>query len=66
VEVDYSREAAVIEGNLRLAEIDRIIASPMEERPGKKYLLALTISSGALLIGAICVGITLFLGVGTW
>jgi len=66
VEVDYSREAAVVEGNLRHAEIDKIIARPMEERPGKKYLLALTVSSSALLIGALCVGITLFLGVGTW
>jgi molybdopterin-containing oxidoreductase family membrane subunit len=66
VEVDYSREAAVVEGNLRLAEIDRIIASPMEEKPGKKYLLALTISTSALLIGAICIGITLFFGIGTW
>jgi len=66
VEVDYSREAAVVEGNLRLAEIDSIIARPMEERPGKKYFLALAISTTALLIGAICIGITLLYGVGTW
>jgi len=66
VEVDYSTEAAVVEGNLRLAEIDRIISRPIEERPGKKYLLALSISSSFLLIGAICVGLTLFYGVGMW
>jgi molybdopterin-containing oxidoreductase family membrane subunit len=66
VEVDYSREAAVVEGNLRLAEIESIIARPMEERPGKKYFLALAISTTALLIGAICIGLTLFFGVGTW
>jgi Ni/Fe-hydrogenase subunit HybB-like protein len=66
VEVDYSREAAVVEGNLRLAEIDKIIARPMSEKPGKKYFLALTVSSSALLIGAICVGITLFFGIGAW
>lgn len=66
MEVDYSREAAVVEGNLRLAEIDKIIAKPMSEKPGKKYFLALTISTSALLIGAICVGITLFFGIGAW
>ena len=66
MEVDYSTEAAVVEGNLRLAEIDRIISRPIEERPGKKYLLALSISSSFLLIGAICVGLTLFYGVGMW
>ena len=66
MEVDYSTEAAVVEGNLRLAEIDRIISRPIEERPGKKYLLALSISSSFLLIGAICVGLTFFYGVGMW
>ncbi len=66
MELDYTSEIAVVEGDLRRAEIDKIIARPMEEKPGKKYLIALTISSGALLIGALCIGITLFLGVGTW
>ncbi len=66
MEVDYTREPALVEGNLRLAEIDQIIARPMEERPGKKYFIALTISTSALLIGALCIGITLLYGVGTW
>ncbi len=66
MELDYTRELEVVEGNLRKTEIDRIIARPMDERPGKKYLLALTISTSALLIGALCVGITLFFGIGTW
>jgi Ni/Fe-hydrogenase subunit HybB-like protein len=66
VQVDYSKEAVVVEGNLRLAEIDRIISKPIDERPNKKYLLLLTISSGMLLIGAICVGLTLLYGIGMW
>jgi Ni/Fe-hydrogenase subunit HybB-like protein len=66
VQVDYSKEAVVVEGNLRLAEIDRIISKPIDERPNKKFLLLLTISSSMLLIGAICVGLTLFFGIGMW
>lgn len=66
MQVDYSKEAVVVEGNLRLAEIDRIISKPIDERPNKKYLLLLSISSGMLLIGAICVGLTLFYGIGMW
>jgi molybdopterin-containing oxidoreductase family membrane subunit len=38
----------------------------MSEKPGKKYFLALTITLSALLIGAVCVGITLFFGIGEW
>jgi Ni/Fe-hydrogenase subunit HybB-like protein len=66
VDRDYSREVTVVEGNPPLAEIEKIIAKPIDERPGKKYLLALAISSGLLLVGAICVGLTLFYGIGMW
>jgi molybdopterin-containing oxidoreductase family membrane subunit len=66
VDRDYSREVTVVEGNPPLAEIEKVIARPIDERPGKKYLLALAVSSGLLLIGAICVGLTLFYGIGMW
>ena len=63
---DYSREVTVVEGNPPLAEIEKIIAKPIDERPGKKYLLALAVSSGLLLVGGICIGLTLFYGIGMW
>ena len=64
--VDYSKELPTIEGRLSLAELEDLIAKPMDSKPDKKFLMALTISGSALLIGAVCVAATLLYGIGMW
>ena len=42
--VDYSQELPTIEGRLSLAEIERLVAAPLESKPDKKFYIALSIS----------------------
>jgi len=66
VQIDYSKETPAIAGRLTLAEIEELVAVPLETKPDRKYYIALTISVSALLIGAIALGITFLYGVGMW
>jgi molybdopterin-containing oxidoreductase family membrane subunit len=66
VNVDYSQEGPVVAGRLTLAQIEELVAKPMDTKPDKKYFIALSISLTALSIGAICLGLTFFYGVGLW
>ncbi len=63
---DYSVELALVEGNPRLKDLDDVIIAPINSRPSKKYLIVLTITSSLLLIGAICVALTFYYGIGMW
>lgn len=63
---DYSVELSLVEGNPRLRDLDDVIIAPINERPSKKYLMALTITSSLLVIGAICVALTFYYGIGMW
>ncbi len=64
--IDYTQEASIVEGGLTRAEIQSIVSKPMEERPNKKYFIALTISISAMLFGAICLAISFYYGIGMW
>ncbi len=64
--VDYSQELPTIEGRLSLAEIERLVAAPLESKPDKKFYIALSISGTFLLIGAICLAISFYYGTGMW
>lgn len=66
MDIDYSIELPVVEGRPTLADIDRVIARPMETKPSKKYFIALGITTTMLLIGAFSLGLTLFYGIGMW
>jgi Ni/Fe-hydrogenase subunit HybB-like protein len=66
VEVDYSVEAPVVAGRLTLAEIEELVAKPLDTKPDKKFYIALTISGSALLFGAICLALSFYYGVGLW
>lgn len=66
MQIDYSKETPAIAGRLTLAEIEELVAVPLETKPDRKYYIALTISVSALLIGAIALGITFLYGVGMW
>jgi len=66
VNIDYSRELPVIQGRLSLAEIENLIASPLDEKPGKKFFIALSISLSLLFIGVLSVGYLFYKGTGVW
>lgn len=64
--IDYSQEAPVVAGRLTLAQIEELVAKPMDTKPDKKYFIALSVSLTALMIGAVCLGLTFFYGIGLW
>ena len=66
MDIDYSKELALVEGNPPLAELDRVISLPLDQKPDKKFLIAISITGTMLLIGAICVGLTFYYGIGMW
>ncbi|NUN09806.1 MAG: polysulfide reductase NrfD [Ignavibacteriaceae bacterium] len=59
-------EAPAIEGRLSLSQIEELIAKPLDSKPDKKFLLALSISGSALALGALCVLLTFYYGIGLW
>ncbi len=63
---DYSIELPLIEGNPPLKELEDVIAAPQNQPVSKKYYIALSITGSMLLIGAICVGLTFYYGIGMW
>jgi len=66
VNIDYSQELPVIEGRITLADIDRLIAKPLDEKPDKKFFIALSITLTLLMIGVISVTILFAFGTGVW
>ncbi len=64
--IDYSQEAPAVAGRLTLAEIEELVAKPLDTRPDKKYFIALSISGGALLIGAVSLALSFYYGLGLW
>ncbi len=66
MEVDYSVETPVVEGRLSFAQIEEMVARPLDTKPDKKFYIALSISGSALLFGAICLALSFYYGVGLW
>jgi len=66
VNIDYSHEAPTVAGRLTLAQIEELVAKPMESKPNKKYFIALSISVSLLLTGAIFLAFSLYYGTGLW
>ncbi len=64
--IDYTQEVPIVEGGLTRAEIESLVAKPLEEKPNKKYFVALTISVSVLIFGAVCLAISFYYGVGMW
>lgn len=64
--IDYSQEAPTIAGRLSLAEIEELVAKPLETKPDRKYFIALSISGSLLLIGAVCLAFSFYYGIGLW
>ena len=64
--IDYSQEAPTVAGRLTLAQIEELVAKPMETKPDKKYFIALSISVSFLIIGAVFLGFSIYYGTGLW
>lgn len=64
--MDYSQELPVIERRISLAEIDRLISKPLDEKPDKKFFIALSITGTLLLIGVISISYLFLYGTGVW
>ena len=47
--VDYTIEPPVVHGRLSLAQIEELVAKPLDTKPDKKFYIAISIS-GAFLI----------------
>jgi len=63
---DYTKEAVLVEGGLTRADVEEYVAKPLDTKPDKKFLIAISISGSMLLIGAICVALTFWFGIGLW
>ena len=66
MEVDYSKDIALIEGNSQLAELDRVIALPMDQKPDRLFKIIISVTISMLLVGVFCVGMTFYYGIGMW
>ena len=66
LDATYTRELPLVEGRSSFKEIDDVIAKPTETKPNIKWFIAIGISSTAFLVGAVCLGLTFWYGVGLW
>ena len=64
--VDYSREMPVVEGRPTAAELDAVIAAPLDQFPPRTWWIAFSVTTSMLMIGAFCVGMTIYEGLGLW
>ncbi|MCX7876165.1 MAG: polysulfide reductase NrfD [Melioribacteraceae bacterium] len=64
--VDYSHEISVVEGKPALRELDDLIIKPLETKPNKNFLIALSITLGMLGFFVIGLGLTFYYGIGMW
>ncbi len=64
--IDYTQELPVVEGRPTLKEINELIAKPLDQKPDKKFYIALSITVTMLLIGAVALGFSFYYGVGLW
>ncbi|MEW6004541.1 MAG: NrfD/PsrC family molybdoenzyme membrane anchor subunit [Stygiobacter sp.] len=64
--VDYSHEISVIEGKPSLRELDDLIVKPLETKPNKNFLIALSMT--LTLLGSFLIGLSLtfYYGIGMW
>ncbi|MEO8210128.1 MAG: NrfD/PsrC family molybdoenzyme membrane anchor subunit [bacterium] len=66
LDATYTRELPLVENNPTLKQIDDVIMLPTQTKPTRGWWVAFGISSTALLIGAISLGLTFYYGIGMW
>jgi len=62
----YTKQLPLVEQRSSFKELDDVIAKPTETKPSVKWLIGISISSTALLTGAVCLGLSFWYGVGLW
>ena len=62
----YTKELPLVPERSSFPELDDVVFKPTETKPSKKWFMAISISSIALLIGAVCLGYTFYYGIGLW
>ncbi len=62
----YTKQLPLVTERSTFKELDDVIAKPTETKPSIKWLIGISISSTALLTGAVCLGLTFWYGVGMW
>ncbi len=66
LDATYTKELPLVENNPSFKDIDRVIMMPTQTKPTRGWWVAFGISSTALLIGAICLSLTFYFGIGMW
>ena len=64
--MDYTRELPVVEGSPSAADVDAIIAAPLDQFPSRIWWIIFSIALSFLSIGVFCIGMTLYKGLGLW
>jgi len=64
--IDYKTEIPVIIGRPSGAELNETIAAPLDKYPPRKWWIAFSVTLSMLSIGAFCVIMTLYKGLGLW
>jgi Ni/Fe-hydrogenase subunit HybB-like protein len=64
--MDYTHEESVVEGKPSAAAIDDVVAAPLDRFPSRFWWLAFGVTSTMLLIGVVCVTLTVTFGLGVW
>jgi Ni/Fe-hydrogenase subunit HybB-like protein len=64
--VDYMNEETVVTGTPTAGEIDEVVSKPLDLFPPRLWWIAFAVTGSMLGLGVICIGITLFYGLGAW
>ncbi|RJQ57263.1 MAG: hydrogenase [Stygiobacter sp.] len=64
--VDYTQELSVIEGKHKFRELDDLFSKPLDEKPNKKFYIALSITVSLMSLMLIGFGLTFYYGIGMW
>lgn len=64
--VDYTKELPVVEGYPRAADIEAVVAAPLDQFPPRRWWILFALTSTMLLFGVFCIGVSVYEGLGVW
>jgi len=63
---DFTTELSVIEGKPGFRQLDDLFTKPLDEKPNKKYFIALGISGSLMSLLLLGFALTIYYGIGMW